>query len=51
MSDQTITVFKQNHLGEPVFHWEGELIAENAAFRLVRARFSGADAVPVDKVV
>lgn len=51
MSDQTITIFKQNHLGEPAFHWEGELIAENAAFRLVRARFSGADAVPVDKVV
>ena len=50
MNTQTLKVFKQNHLGEPVFSWEGELIAETDASRLVQARFSGADLVPVDKV-
>ncbi len=50
MTTQTITVFKQNHLGEPIFSWKGELIAETAFCRLVRAFFSGADAVAVDKV-
>lgn len=50
MSRQTITVFKQNHLGEPVFSWESELIAESPTCRLVRANFSGADSVAVDKV-
>ena len=50
MSTQTITVFKQNHLGEPVFSWEGELIAESPTCRLVQAYFSGADSVAVDKV-
>ena len=50
MNAQTLTVFKQNHLGEPVFSWEGALIAESPTCRLVSARFSGADAVPVDKV-
>jgi hypothetical protein len=50
MNAQTLTVFKQNHLGEPVFSWEGALIVESPTCRLVSARFSGADAVPVDKV-
>jgi hypothetical protein len=50
MNAQTLTVFKQNHLGEPVFSWEGALLAESPTCRLVSARFSGADAVPVDKV-
>ena len=50
MSTRTLTVFKQNHLGEPVFSWKGELIAETPTSRLISARFSGADAVPVDKV-
>ncbi|MEN6531565.1 MAG: DUF402 domain-containing protein [Anaerolineaceae bacterium] len=50
MSTRTFTVFKQNHLGEPVFYWKGELIAETHTSRLISARFSGADAVPVDKV-
>ncbi len=50
MSTPTVTVFKQNHLGEPVFSWESELLAESPTYRQVRAGFSGADAVPVDKV-
>ena len=50
MSTPTVTVFKQNHLGEPVFSWEGELVAETPTCRLVRAHFSGVEAVPVDKV-
>ena len=50
MNAHAVTVFKQNHLGEPVFSWEGELLAETPTNRLVSARFSGADAVPVDKV-
>jgi len=50
MSTRTLTVFKQNYLGEPVFNWKGELVAETPTSRLVSARFSGADAVPVDKV-
>ncbi len=50
MKAQTLTVYKQNHLGEPVFSWESELVAESSTFRQVRAGFSGADAVPVDKV-
>ncbi len=50
MSTPTVTVFKQNHLGEPVFSWEGELVAETPNLRLVRAHFSGAEDVPVDKV-
>lgn len=50
MSTPTVTVFKQNHLGEPVFSWEGELVAETPNLRLVRAHFSGAEEVPVDKV-
>ena len=50
MSTRTLTVFKQNHMGEPVFNWKGELVAETPTSRLVSARFSGADAVPVDKV-
>ncbi len=50
MSTPTVTVFKQNHLGEPVFSWESELINESPTYRQVRAGFSGADAVPVDKV-
>jgi hypothetical protein len=50
MNAQTLTVFKQNHLGEPVFSWIGELLAESPTCRLVSARFSGADAVSVDKV-
>ena len=50
MNAQTVTVFKQNHLGEPVFSWEGELLTETPTCRLVSAGFSGADAVPVDKV-
>ncbi len=50
MSTRTLTVFKQNHLGEPVFSWKGKLVAETSTSRLVSARFSGADAVPVDKV-
>lgn len=50
MKTQTITVFKQNHVGEPVFSWEGELVDETPTCRLVRAYFSGADAVTVDKV-
>ena len=49
MKAQTLTVFKQNHLGQPVFSWQGELIAETSTSRLVSARFSGADAVEVDK--
>jgi protein associated with RNAse G/E len=50
MNTQTLTVFKQDHIGEPVFSWKGELLAESPTSRLVIARFSGADAVPVDKV-
>ena len=50
MNAQIVTVFKQNHLGQPVFSWEGELIAETPTSRLVSAHFSGSDAVPVDKV-
>jgi protein associated with RNAse G/E len=33
-----------------VYNWKGELVAETPTSRLVSARFSGADAVPVDKV-
>ena len=51
MSTQRITIFKQNHLGEPIFNWEGELADESPTCRMISARFSGADAVPVDKVV
>lgn len=50
MNTQILTVFKQNHLGKPVFSWKAELIDESPTCRLVRARFSGADAVAVDKV-
>lgn len=50
MNAHTVTVFKQNHNGEPVFSWEGELLAETLTSRLVSARFSGADAVQVDQV-
>ena len=50
MNAQTLTVFKQNHLGEPVFSWKGELLEESPTCRRVSAGFSGADAVPVDKV-
>ncbi len=50
MNAQTVTVFKQNHLGELVFSWKGELLTETPTCRLVSAGFSGADAVPVDKV-
>jgi protein associated with RNAse G/E len=50
MNAQTITIFKQNHLGEPIFSWKGELLTETPTSRLVSARFSGADAVPVDNV-
>ena len=50
MNAQTLTVFKQNHLGKPVFSWKGELLTESPTCRLVRAYFSGAEAVPVDKV-
>ncbi len=50
MNTQTLTVFKQNQLGEPVFSWQVELITETSTSRLVSAGFSGADAVPVDKV-
>jgi hypothetical protein len=50
MNAQTLTVFKQNHLGEPVFSWKGELLAESPTCRLVSAHFSGADAVSVDQV-
>jgi len=51
MNAQNLTVFKQNHIGEPVFSWKGDLLTEDPTCRLVRARFSGADAVPVDKVI
>ncbi len=51
MKADTLTIFKQNHFGKPVFNWKGELISETTTCRLVRARFSGADAVPVDKVI
>lgn len=50
MNTRTLTVFKQNHLGEPVFSWQGDLVSERPTYRLVSARFSGADAVQVDKV-
>lgn len=50
MNAQTVTVFKQNHVGEPVFSWEGELLSDTPTCRLVSTRFSGADAIPVDKV-
>lgn len=50
MNKQTLIVFKQNHLGEPVFSWEGELIDETPTCRMVRAYFSGAEAVHVDQV-
>ena len=50
MNTRTITVFKQNSHGEPVFNWNGELVSETPTCRMVDARFSGADAVPVDKV-
>ncbi len=50
MNTPTLTVFKQNHLGEPVFSWQGALLADSSTCRLVSARFSGADAVRVDKV-
>ena len=50
MNTQTVTVFKQNHLGEPVFSWEGEIITETPACRLVRAFFCGAETIPVDRV-
>ena len=50
MNARTVTVFKQNHLREPVFSWKGELLAESPTCRLVSACFSGADAVSVDKV-
>ena len=50
MNTQTITIIKQNHLGEPVFSWEGELVSETTTSRMVRAYFSGAEAVAVDKV-
>ena len=50
INTQSLTVYKQNHLGVPVFSWEGELLAEGPAYRLVQAHFSGADAVRVDKV-
>ncbi len=50
MNAHTVTIFKQNHLGEPVFSWEGELVDETSNYRLVQAHFSGAEAVPVDKV-
>jgi len=51
MKTRILTVFKQNHFGKPVFSWESELLAESPTFRQVRAGFSGADAVPVDKVI
>lgn len=50
MNTRTLTVFKQNHLGEPVFSWQGELVSETTTSRMVRAYFSGAEAVAVDKV-
>ena len=50
MKTRILTVFKQNHFGKPVFSWEGELVDESPTCRLVRAYFSGADSVPVDKV-
>ena len=50
MSTRTLTVFKQNHMGEPVFNWKGELIAETPTSRLISAHFNVADAMPVDKV-
>ena len=50
MNTQTLTIFKQNHLGEPVFSWKGELLAESPFSRLVSARFSVVDAKAVDKV-
>ena len=51
MDARTVTVFKQNYLGEPVFSWRGELVDETPTSRLVRALFVGAEAVPVDKVI
>lgn len=46
-----ITVHKQNHLGQPVFSWKGELLAASPSCRLVSAFFNGADEVSVDQVV
>lgn len=51
MSTQRLSVYKQNHLGEPVFCWQGELLAESPTFRLISAFFNGADQVNVDQVI
>jgi len=51
MNPQTVTVRKQNHLGEPMLSWKGEVVANGPTFRLVSALFSGRDAVTVDKVI
>ena len=50
MNTQTIAIIKHNHLREPVFSWEGELASETTTSRMVRAYFSGAEAVAVDNV-
>lgn len=50
MDSQTVTVFKQNHVGGPVLSCEGKFLAESSSSRLVNASFSGVDAVAVDKI-
>ena len=51
MSLRTLNVIKENHLGEAVFCWEGELLASTPASRTLRALFVGEGAARVDKIL